>query len=57
MFSSFAADLAERVKKAGPVIIGLVGAGQMGTDLIVQIAHARRAHRRNRGACAAQERG
>ena len=38
MFPSFAADLAERVKKAGPIIIGLVGAGQMGTDLIVQIA-------------------
>ena len=38
MFSSFAADLAERVKKTGPIVIGLVGAGQMGTDLIVQIA-------------------
>jgi predicted homoserine dehydrogenase-like protein len=38
MFPSFAADLAERAKTVGPIVIGLVGAGQMGTDLIVQIA-------------------
>lgn len=38
MFPSFAADLAERVSRRGPIIVGLVGAGQMGTDLIVQIA-------------------
>jgi predicted homoserine dehydrogenase-like protein len=38
MFPSFAADLAERAKTAGPIVVGLVGAGQMGTDLIVQIA-------------------
>ena len=38
MFPSFAADLAERTSRAGPVTVGLVGAGQMGTDLIVQIA-------------------
>jgi predicted homoserine dehydrogenase-like protein len=56
MFPSFATDLAERVKKAGPIVVGLVGAGQMGTDLIVQIALmqgvrigaiAVRAHRQN----------
>src|SRR6516165_6849969 len=38
MFPSFAADLAERTSRAGPITVGLVGAGQMGTDLIVQIA-------------------
>ncbi|MDQ0473762.1 NAD(P)H-dependent oxidoreductase [Labrys wisconsinensis] len=38
MFPSFAADLAERVRARGPIVVGLVGAGQMGTDLIVQIA-------------------
>jgi predicted homoserine dehydrogenase-like protein len=38
MFPSFAADLAERTKKVGPIVVGVVGAGQMGTDLIVQIA-------------------
>ena len=38
MFPSFAADLAERAKTVGPIVIGLVGAGQMGTDLIVQVA-------------------
>jgi predicted homoserine dehydrogenase-like protein len=38
MFPSFAADLAARVERAGPITVGLVGAGQMGTDLIVQIA-------------------
>jgi len=38
MFPSFAADLAERDERHGPIIVGLVGAGQMGTDLIVQIA-------------------
>ena len=38
MFPSFAADLAERTDRLGPITVGLVGAGQMGTDLIVQIA-------------------
>jgi predicted homoserine dehydrogenase-like protein len=38
MFPSFAADLAQRTDMAGPITVGLVGAGQMGTDLIVQIA-------------------
>ncbi|PRH88565.1 homoserine dehydrogenase [Labrys okinawensis] len=38
MNPSFAADLMERARDKGPVTIGLVGAGQMGTDLIVQIA-------------------
>ncbi|GLS17229.1 homoserine dehydrogenase [Labrys miyagiensis] len=38
MNPSFAADLMERAREKGPVTIGLVGAGQMGTDLIVQIA-------------------
>ncbi|CAM5775177.1 homoserine dehydrogenase [Labrys miyagiensis] len=38
MNPSFAADLMERAREKGPITIGLVGAGQMGTDLIVQIA-------------------
>ncbi|WP_448950081.1 NAD(P)H-dependent oxidoreductase [Labrys neptuniae] len=38
MNPSFAADLMERARDKGPVTIGLVGAGQMGTDLIVQVA-------------------
>jgi predicted homoserine dehydrogenase-like protein len=38
MFPSFAGDLAARVERAGQITVGLVGAGQMGTDLIVQIA-------------------
>ncbi|MBV8770364.1 MAG: homoserine dehydrogenase [Hyphomicrobiales bacterium] len=38
MFPSFAADLAERTKISGPITVAVVGAGQMGTDLIVQIA-------------------
>jgi predicted homoserine dehydrogenase-like protein len=38
MNPSFAADLMERAREKGPIIVGLVGAGQMGTDLIVQIA-------------------
>ena len=37
MFPGFAADLAERTRTRGPIVVGLVGAGQMGTDLIVQI--------------------
>ena len=36
--NSFAADMMERARAKGPIIVGLVGAGQMGTDLIVQIA-------------------
>jgi predicted homoserine dehydrogenase-like protein len=38
MNPSFAADLMERAREKGPITVGLVGAGQMGTDLIVQIA-------------------
>src|SRR4051794_13315077 len=34
----FAAELVERAKARGPVIIGLAGAGQMGTDIVVQTA-------------------
>ncbi len=33
-----AAELAARVQTRGPVTIGLAGAGQMGTDIIVQLA-------------------
>jgi predicted homoserine dehydrogenase-like protein len=32
----FAAELVERAKTQGPVMIGLAGAGQMGTDIVVQ---------------------
>ena len=38
MNPAFAADLMERAREKGPITVGLVGAGQMGTDLIVQIA-------------------
>lgn len=34
----FAAELIERAKEKGPVTIGLAGAGQMGTDIVVQVA-------------------
>lgn len=33
-----AAELAARAQTRGPVIIGLAGAGQMGTDIVVQLA-------------------
>ena len=33
-----AAELAARVQARGPVTIGLAGAGQMGTDIVVQLA-------------------
>ena len=32
-----AAELAERAKDKGPITVGLAGAGQMGTDIVVQI--------------------
>ncbi len=32
-----AAELAERAKEKGPITVGLAGAGQMGTDIVVQI--------------------
>jgi len=38
MNPSFAAELIEHARDKGPITVGLVGAGQMGTDLIVQIA-------------------
>ncbi len=34
----FAAELAARAEKSGPITIGLAGAGQMGTDIVVQTA-------------------
>lgn len=34
----FAAELLQRAKDVGPVTVGLAGAGQMGTDIIVQLA-------------------
>ncbi|MET3520797.1 MULTISPECIES: homoserine dehydrogenase [unclassified Mesorhizobium] len=34
----FAAELLQRAEKQGPIIIGLAGAGQMGTDIVVQVA-------------------
>ena len=33
-----AAELADHAEKHGPVIIGLAGAGQMGTDIVVQVS-------------------
>ena len=38
MHPSFAAELLQRAREKGPITIGLVGAGQMGTDLLVQVA-------------------
>ncbi|MGX9146143.1 NAD(P)H-dependent oxidoreductase [Mesorhizobium sp. 128a] len=34
----FAAELLQRAEAQGPITIGLAGAGQMGTDIIVQVA-------------------
>ncbi|RWC37117.1 MAG: homoserine dehydrogenase [Mesorhizobium sp.] len=34
----FAAELLQRAEKQGPITIGLAGAGQMGTDIVVQAA-------------------
>jgi predicted homoserine dehydrogenase-like protein len=36
--SPLVADLARRADSRGPVTIGLAGAGQMGTDIVVQVA-------------------
>ncbi len=36
-FVGFAAELAARVERVGPVTVGLAGAGQMGTDIVVQL--------------------
>src|SRR5262245_955086 len=33
-----AAELLRRAERDGPVVIGLAGAGQMGTDIVVQVA-------------------
>ena len=33
-----AAGLAARMEKSGPITIGLAGAGQMGTDIVVEVA-------------------
>ena len=34
----FAAELVQRAERQGPITIGLAGAGQMGTDIVVQVA-------------------
>ncbi|QIA24885.1 homoserine dehydrogenase [Mesorhizobium sp. AA22] len=34
----FTAELLQRAEKQGPITIGLAGAGQMGTDIVVQVA-------------------
>ena len=34
----FAAELAAHAERHGPITIGLAGAGQMGTDIVVQAA-------------------
>ncbi|TIL69918.1 NAD(P)H-dependent oxidoreductase [Mesorhizobium sp.] len=36
--SQFAAELLQRAEQQGPITIGLAGAGQMGTDIVVQVA-------------------
>ena len=37
--TGLAADLAEREAAGNPVRIGIVGAGEMGTDLVTAVAH------------------
>jgi predicted homoserine dehydrogenase-like protein len=37
MSFSLIADLSEHVERHGPITIGLAGAGQMGTDIVVQV--------------------
>ncbi|MCW6508106.1 NAD(P)H-dependent oxidoreductase [Lichenifustis flavocetrariae] len=37
-FIGLAAELAARAERQGPITIGLAGAGQMGTDIIVQVS-------------------
>jgi predicted homoserine dehydrogenase-like protein len=34
----FAAELLQRAEQKGPITVGLAGAGQMGTDIVVQVA-------------------
>jgi len=36
--SHLAAELIQRAEREGPITIGLAGAGQMGTDIVVQVA-------------------
>ncbi|MDQ0474463.1 NAD(P)H-dependent oxidoreductase [Labrys wisconsinensis] len=36
--TQLAAELVERAERLGPITIGLAGAGQMGTDIVVQVA-------------------
>lgn len=36
--TTLVADLLQRAERSGPVTIGLAGAGQMGTDIVVQLA-------------------
>jgi predicted homoserine dehydrogenase-like protein len=38
MSLQFAAELVQRAETQGPITIGLAGAGQMGTDIVVQVA-------------------
>eukprot|EP01036_Dinobryon_divergens_P040521 gene40521-53587_t len=35
--TNFAAELTVRAKEKGPIVVGLAGAGQMGTDIVVQV--------------------
>jgi predicted homoserine dehydrogenase-like protein len=35
--TNFAAELTARAKDRGPIVVGLAGAGQMGTDIVVQV--------------------
>ena len=38
MSISLSAELHDHVDRHGPITIGLAGAGQMGTDIVVQVA-------------------
>ena len=35
--AGLAAELAARAERQGPITVGLAGAGQMGTDIVVQV--------------------
>ena len=39
--TGLARDLAERAERGAPIRIGLVGAGEMGTDIVSRVAHMR----------------
>ncbi|RVD63212.1 homoserine dehydrogenase, partial [Mesorhizobium sp. M4A.F.Ca.ET.029.04.2.1] len=37
--TGLARDLSERAKSGKPIRIGLIGSGEMGTDIVTRVAH------------------